>query len=186
MDLAYWKRLWILQEIVFAKSPESHWLFHDRELLTYASFDLLTTLLLAMAEITPPPFMDAGLWFGIMTTLSKNTDLILISDMKRFHKWPFLLHSCKIIFTIRASLRCACRDPRDVFYALLGVIPIQMEPYYRKSVRQVSLEWAKDVLLGSPETGVLFLQYSGIGQRQESEYDLPSWLPDVHHIRNGA
>jgi hypothetical protein len=182
MELTYWKRLWILQEIVLAKDSESHWLFHDGELVTYSSFDLFTTLVRAMAK-SPLSTMDPKLWFCLMECFKMN-NFSLINEFKHMNDKPHLVHLRKIHLPMMASLRFACKDPHDLFYGLLGVLPIQMEPDYRKSIRQVSLEWAKDLLLGSAESAVLFLQLSGTSQHQQNEYNLPSWLPDLHHRRN--
>jgi hypothetical protein len=183
MGLTYWKRLWILQETVLAKDPESHWLFHDDELVTYSSFDLFTTLVQAMAKSMPPSTMDPTLWFCLMEYF-KMTKFSLVNEFKHVYDNPNLVHMRKITLVMMASLQFACKDPHDLFYGLLGVLPIQMEPDYRKSMRQVYLEWAKDLIVGSAESAVLFLPFSGTSQHQQNEYNLPSWLPDLHHRRN--
>ena len=183
MNLTYWKRLWILQEIVLAKDPKSHWLFHDNELVTYSSFDLFTTLVQAMVKSMPPSTMDPVLWFRLIQYFKMN-DFSLVNEFKNVNDSLDLVHVRKITLAIEASLRFACKDPHDLFYGLFGVLSIRMEPDYRKSIRQVYLEWAKYLLLGSAESAILFLQYSGTSQRQQNEYNLPSWLPDLHHTRN--
>lgn len=88
----YWTRLWIIQEIMLAKSLR---LLHGSDLWDWASMRQLAK---QSSHITPPNIVDRKLIPGLMTD-------------------RFALHRALELFSAQN-----CHDPRDKVYGLMGVV----------------------------------------------------------------
>src|SRR4051794_29714898 len=69
-------------------------------------------------------------------------------------------------------------DPRDMIYALLGMLRLDLTPDYSTSVRELYCHFAG--LLVNSESGLKLLGRSGVGRGWTDESNLPSWVPDWH------
>ncbi|RYO77260.1 hypothetical protein DL762_009376 [Monosporascus cannonballus] len=73
-------------------------------------------------------------------------------------------------------------DPRDMIYGLQGLLNLDLEVNYGKTVRQVYLDWHAKVIAPTLENGeveVDLVSRAGIGLYEENEHNLPSWLPNL-------
>ncbi|RYP14544.1 hypothetical protein DL765_006320 [Monosporascus sp. GIB2] len=72
-----------------------------------------------------------------------------------------------------------------MIHGLQGLLNLDLEVNYGKTVRQVYLDWhAKAIAqrLGDGEVEVDLVSRAGIGLYEENEYNLPSWLPNPSRL----
>ncbi|KAI0186799.1 aldehyde dehydrogenase family-domain-containing protein [Xylaria flabelliformis] len=182
----YWKRAWIVQEIVLARSPSIHWFICGSESATFAELLLFSSFITSLKNTSSPPLseygprsMERGTWYHLSNTpVYLLPSLYVIEVLKKNIQDQPGDDYCSIFKAAALmALFCSATLPQDLIYAALGMVQQpNILPDYRKSVKEVYLDAAK-VSVGTQLS--IFLQSSGYGIHTDNEYDLPSWLPDL-------
>ncbi|KAI0890563.1 heterokaryon incompatibility protein-domain-containing protein [Annulohypoxylon maeteangense] len=190
----YWKRMWIIQEMALARSSEDLWLICGSNYVTYKEVKAFFSLFLSVSGRLIPettrygsPKTTEQIWNTVTRPSSIDwmptkmlsfierlqTDMPNHSAISRDGFWKHV---------ISASVLASATDPRDMVYAVLGLVHNSIIPDYSKSTRQVYL----DAILndGIKETVGISLQFSGRGYKIENDDEFPSWLPNLPKIRN--
>lgn len=80
---------------------------------------------------------------------------------------------------ITTPLRCACTDPRDRIYGLMGLLPRPManlvEPDYTLSVRDIYTQTLLHTITATRRWIPICIESLG---KEDSEHDMPSWVPN--------
>ncbi|KAG5804920.1 hypothetical protein H9Q74_010998 [Fusarium xylarioides] len=179
--LKYWKRAWIFQELVLSKRVVVIHQLEFIDLKTLLDAQSCTQLLKEMAE-SKSKQAGRGFWL-LWHSFSKIREV----------EWArACVHGGKnvgesILRDMRSLLpllygRYGAKDPKDHVYALLGVIPLKIEPDYtdRMPVASVYVAACAEILKwhhvqqGWP---LCFLSGAGLVHRShEQNYKLPSWV----------
>ncbi|KAI0534933.1 heterokaryon incompatibility protein-domain-containing protein [Xylaria digitata] len=185
----YFKRLWIIQEMVLAKSPSANWFICGnasatfRELIRFRAFRRSLNMIACPLEVAASPE-------GITLTYLSLEDsfeitavahvLRLRSKMERNEFRPVsLFFEAFDIGTNRLATQ-----PHDRIYAILGIFPhVNVKPDYTKSLKKTYL----DAFSYGPFVPFnLCLTGSGRGYNLDNEHNLPSWLPDLSKSGSGS
>ena len=178
VDNAWYTRLWVFQEVAFAKkvrvllgahevdwatletvleAGQSNWQFagHDgtrtRQVNKYAHEIFMTRLLVQRA-------LEAG------------------SPMKPF----------AVARVVSATMRAHCYDRRDRAFALLGFVPLQVSQ--NMSWQELYTQLAQWILSSVDSTSDRWWEFLHSAESTNKLTGLPSWCPDFHDVegRRGA
>ncbi|RSL44663.1 hypothetical protein CEP53_011130 [Fusarium sp. AF-6] len=158
LELPYWKRTWIFQEITL---PAATFLMYGSALIKTPSLVALHIWLseFAIRPASNFPFLGQGNYHKLLITLA---------DQQR----PTLA-----LVPILGSLRAS--DPRDKIFGLLGVMDTQLVADYQKPVVQVYCEFVSAWMREVQDLNFLLDAYRMPHmQRSTGEPGLPSWAPD--------
>ncbi|KUJ13434.1 HET-domain-containing protein [Mollisia scopiformis] len=195
--LPYWKRVWIVQEMVLAKrllfiSPST-----SASLETFGvvcSVLLLITQELNKGHLSRPHFVSRSTWsvLSLPNGLQSKYAPIALSTMCRtmfISRKTATLEGCRIMNTMfaRAGAIRGASNPKDHVYGTLGLSSLHIVPDYSsdKSVGDVYAEYVSAVMEGDRESGLFFLSEAGIGLF-ENDLKLPSWVPNYPEISQGT
>lgn len=179
----YWGRVWILQEIVLARSPWAHWFISGGACATFAEIKMFDSFLRSIRETSlplpdgyGPRSWEMGSWFYLSQTSDYQIqEMKIIEALKHDAILTVFVAACIV------SQKCSATLPHDFVYAVLGMVPRHdIKPDYRKSVKEVYLNAAVHFV---GKWFNLLLELSGRGFTIENEYNLPSWLPDFSKVR---
>lgn len=190
VDLPYWSRMWIFQEIALSK-PHG---------LTFTS---------PGARMSDDELKNAisSLRCLVDCTVNEGRPAFFTDDMRIFRqRLPLLVNSLKIIDRLlMAKAKLAgiqnnmrpplcilsaythltrATDPRDYYYSLLGVAKLTLEPNYgpAKSVGTACIDFVEAFLVATRNTpySLLFL-HDAVGLAGAGDHDdMPSWAPGYH------
>ncbi|KAK8139441.1 hypothetical protein PG984_002821 [Apiospora sp. TS-2023a] len=183
----YFRRMWILQEILVSRDLILVSGFHSTsERKINAVFNALTSF--SRIDIRRPKFVSAQNW-----TLVRNmragtlfTNQLLYNSIRRWftgtieRREQYLRRYAPAIIPFVVCMLCLkATDPRDFVYAALGLYDVNMTVDYGKSTQEVY----RDLCQIQLKSGSHFLlQFSGIGfisQETPTGADqLPSWAPN--------
>ncbi|KAH7078437.1 heterokaryon incompatibility protein-domain-containing protein [Paraphoma chrysanthemicola] len=204
----YWRRLWILQELVLAKSAillcGSRSIAWSAVCIVYTWLKLLK---LRHSGTVKPQDIHAKKWWQLtvnevprsMANIGLCRAMIAITDDIKSQK---MLHMTSIARKLRyivcfAATGREATDPKDFVYALGGMTGIQMTMDYSPdtTAAQVYHEFFSGCVLASKrlpnqDTGrhkawlcdLWFLTMAGIGQPWNFLPGLPSWTPNLKGI----
>ncbi|KAF5712593.1 heterokaryon incompatibility protein (het-6OR allele) [Fusarium globosum] len=179
--LKYWERAWIFQELALSKRVVVIYQLEFIDLKSLLDAQSCIQLLKRTAEVKSKP-AGYGVWC-LWHSLSKIREV----DWARA-----CVHGGKnaqesVLRDMRSLLpllygRYGTKDPKDQVYALLGVIPLNIEPDYTSQMTVASvyvaacaeiLKWHR-VQYGWP---LCFLSGAGLVHRSHGQgYELPSWV----------
>jgi len=69
-------------------------------------------------------------------------------------------------------------DLQDHIYGILGIMRVNIKPDYHLPVSDVYCKWARWLADVGSDSPFRSLDRAGIGHKENSKYDLPSWVPD--------
>ncbi|CZR67070.1 uncharacterized protein PAC_16969 [Phialocephala subalpina] len=175
----YWRRTWILQEIVLARDVL---IMCGEECISWQDVAAVDKWLGAIKiNDEHPPFMRNFLMPHLALLASKMRGPVeMIETLRKLWHTPSsdseIKRASLQILRENASLRAT--DPRDKIYGLLGLMCFDIVPDYSKPVRDVFTEAAAKHLeyFGLRET----LNQAGIGY--EDTFGLPSWVPNWNNL----
>jgi hypothetical protein len=170
----FWRRCWILQELVFAKDV----LFLcGKNAFIYDDISEIASAFVAFPDGAYPSTVVEFHWDIckdlLMTTLAmplrslmfrKTLDTALSSKQPYSQAWKILVGTCDL----------AASDPRDKIYSLLGLLNIGIEADYSKPVQAVYLELAQ-ILFPQVPMEEWFDRAIHINMRMPT---LPTWAVD--------
>lgn len=192
VELPYWSRMWIFQEIVLAK-PGKLIFLTPVEPYFITGDDL--RLALGLCDVSGQRFLQQA-----------GTDYITDEIIKHLQPLRELGNACKSINRLLVVRRRLCdiglskadhaslcilsafryntraTNPLDYYYSLLGVSRLNLKPDYSATnqVRTVCVDFVRAYIAstrGSPYT-LLFL-HDALG-REAKAHQLPSWAPRYH------
>lgn len=191
--LAYWQRVWILQENILASTlfyiTPNMSIEYGTLMNTCTMFDILSQTL-TDERTNKPDFVPTHIWY--MFNPPKHTGFISLRNILRFGTAK-VLYSRKaeeddvdeqrqidITLAQYASLLQAT-DPRDHVYGLLGLSSLPIKPDYTKEVREVYVDYCRAILDkqdGKTKKDLVFLRDGGAGVFDDS-LNIPSWAPQL-------
>lgn len=172
----YWKRVWIIQEIAYA-----------RDVTFVCGGDSLDWLTFDTAISRPdcdafPDTKDGKHWFCYFL---QNSGIMLLRDIRWRTRQPWRAHgfearSSTLLRMLELAWSFQSSDPRDKIYALLGLPSVDDDMClpsldYGRSVSHVFCEIAKAIIRYERALNILCLQHAS-GESQS--FGLPSWAPD--------
>jgi hypothetical protein len=187
---SYWRRLWIVQEIVVVKMPRvvhllcgsSHAYFIPLRLLASANQDLTRTITIHT--------LASESWTRTSQRVNELAQRVLLIA-QHGESWHELLKrdesSIGMLELLRDHSESLCSNPRDKVYALLGIsLPyhgIELDISYSVSVSQVYSNVAQYIICGSKRLDILLF----CNRFRSDQYTLPSWIPDwLHYDAHGT
>jgi hypothetical protein len=179
-DLPVWSRVWILQEMVLARSL---WMMsEDGTKLelddVFVAMDWIRQI--QDGSLSKPEFFPSMLWdlIAIGQQISFS-NLAIVRGFRQEFESPGELRFITTINAVRLSAFYHATDPRDQIYGFIGIIRTGIVADYTSSVARVYVEVAKK--LYSESSTLEFLDFSGVTD-PENQFGLPSWVPNWHHI----
>jgi hypothetical protein len=181
----YFRRVWILQEVVLAKKAVlvcgSHTIPFDKLVTLGATFGTLPE-----NELLRPDFIPSQTW-GLVQKFQAGTGLSTIGlyasiqemylSSEEYRNYdPDMAFS--MLFVATGLLWLAASDPRDYFYGLLGLSKIDVVADYNKTVCEVYREFCQRRLNISDNHQHFLAHWSGVGFSGTSKLELPSWAPN--------
>ncbi|KAI0895017.1 heterokaryon incompatibility protein-domain-containing protein [Annulohypoxylon nitens] len=191
----YWTRMWIIQELALAKSPKDLWIICGSKFLSYEKLKAFFSFFHSVTWKHPPETtqhdhtkLTKKQWLAmanpaILRRIIVDRLLSFVEHLKDdIQNDSIVPHTTLWKHVISASLIASATDPRDMVYAVLGLVPNNMIPDYNKSVRQIYL----DAVLhdGISKAVNISLQFSGRGYNIGNKNELPSWLPDLPNLKS--
>ncbi|ETS77443.1 hypothetical protein PFICI_11317 [Pestalotiopsis fici W106-1] len=194
--LEYWSRIWVYQEMILSSDRiDCHVFICGYSTVTATAlyaFCRLTTAMLRHSEVTD--LKPAAIAPEVWATLKQN-DILLAIQIQKLRK-IMISHrhsgtggmSSSQIFLLHMD--CKASDPRDMMYATLGILPLDIRVDYTLSVRQVYLDWYSAVFSktdpasrNEPSDKFLSstLANAGALTRETNPHRLPYWLPDFNN-----
>ncbi|KAF7539834.1 hypothetical protein G7054_g1864 [Neopestalotiopsis clavispora] len=175
----FWKRVWIIQEMVLPISDNILIFTCGNSVITWTKIIQFLGIVNFFRESDAESLgLPHSLLNVAMIIYSSNYENFnLLSSMRQIGKegrkldagsLPLLLHRHK------------ATDPRDYVYGFDAVISIGQEVDYNKSRKEVYTDWFKTAIdLGRVD----LLAYAGIGLRSPEKPEWSSWLPDLTSIQ---
>ncbi|KAI1132606.1 heterokaryon incompatibility protein-domain-containing protein [Nemania abortiva] len=186
-DSPYWGRVWVIQEMVLAKSHWAHWFVCGDASATFAEVYKYHHFMGGIGETIFPAVdgyravsPDQALWKEFTKTMSELRGIDMVVALGKLIRPPDdepMLPVFEVAITI--ATYCSATLPHDFIYALLGIVPqynIKMD--YTKPVKEVYL----DAIAASLNKTWLYLDLSGHGFNATNEHGLPSWVPDLTQL----
>lgn len=185
MDLTYWCRVWIIQEIVLSK-PTSTLLMYEDEIITFQ--DLISCHKVIKGLLQEIHDNDEKKGF-LRSKPDRLPCLVLGMFWQRFGFYIGLMrdideaytlnHGIDLPFDVRYFMKT---DPRDAVYGVLGLTlatRASIEVDFSKRVEEVYTDWFIYYLKKTKSLEKLSL--TGIALHMHPNSNIPSWVPDLRH-----
>jgi hypothetical protein len=181
----YFRRVWILQEVVLATKAvlvcNSHTISFDKLVVLAAMFGSLPE-----NELLRPDFIPSHTW-GLVQKFQAGTGLSTIGIYASIQEMyqsseeyegsnPDMAFG--LLFLATGLLWLAASDPRDYFYGLLSLSKLDVVADYNKTVSEVYREFCQRRLNISDTHQHFLTHWSGVGFLGTSKLELPSWAPN--------
>ncbi|MCJ1249510.1 hypothetical protein MMC30_006735 [Trapelia coarctata] len=175
---AYWKRLWIVQEVVYSRSAT---IVCGRRSIPWDIIQILQARFLGHERHTD--FPDASECVSQVTDLVAPIDSLKWARQEHHEFWATKRNT--LAFATYAFEDKLCKDPREKIFALLNLVVPESEMVadYTKTVSEVYLEATKIIILESSNLDVLCTSHDP-EYRNSSRTDrrldeiVPTWVPD--------
>jgi Heterokaryon incompatibility protein (HET) len=180
LERGYWDRIWIIQEIVLAKS---------RLILCGGdaiNLDALFTVLLFWRNSLSMPKADDQQIMNHLITLGTSlgyraeiSDLIILVRNRTEEEKRVRPYKQDILSLIRIGFNRSCTDPRDRLYGFFGLMEdeqLPMHPDYRLTHNEVKLSFTVGLIQTSNRLESVAL--SGFGFGPPTSIDFPTWVPE--------
>jgi hypothetical protein len=191
-SLAYWHRVWIVQEIVLTRPDRNIIVFGD-EIMSFRDVQVFRNTWLAFLKelqlnrkwesaLSRAPGWDlaSDSWTQYLQRMEESLVVWSYYDFMRGQR--DLLASQESLFYIILATAYNATDPRDSVFGLLGIISSpKLVPDYMKQVEVIYTEWFTTVLKDWEDFQPLY--FSGITNTLYSEGVLSSWVPDLRSRR---
>lgn len=200
-NLPYWRRVWILQELLLSPTliyacPSASMDFHTVQFACGVLSELQTKLRQRYAR--KPDFMSDLTWLVLASPTGLavfNLGPLSIISMFKAMLVPKVFERRKkksekrvVMAVLGATLQAT--DPKDHIYGILALSGLKIKPNYseQKKTSDVLIEFASVVMeklrrMGKPS--LFFLPDAGIGVFQ-NPLDLPSWIPNYPEKSKGT
>lgn len=181
-SLAYWKRVWIFQELVLSKKTV---LFYKDRCIEFKSLAKIPEW---AGDISagPKPNRIHPLTWSLILLLGYRPVRIALLIRK-------VLYACQSETSDRESntpiirqlghytMHLQATNPKDYVYALLGISGLEIVPRYENTVTVASVyvEFCAKQMEHNYFAPLKFLDKSGLANENPGEHDLPSWVPNL-------
>lgn len=174
VDLPWWKRIWVIQEMVL---PKSLTLFYSSEEFSYEVLRSVVQGLQIHGSTCCKEhrYTLRALAFDPILTLQEQVEPMV------FTRETWTRHTPMTLFHLRRQFSASqASQKRDLFYALLGLVTSwgsnnPLYPDYEISQKEAITKAVFKCI--SDQGGLEFLQGERIFRGEE---DMPSWIPDAH------
>ncbi|PMD13545.1 HET-domain-containing protein [Hyaloscypha hepaticicola] len=177
---SYWRRLWVIQELVVTTQPDKVRLLCGSDKAQFIHLRMLNRKIYDIATTIPRLYYREPLDATIHKLRRSGERVRKIA----VHGEAWANRNAKDLSIVRLLDRhcqLLCADPRDKVYALLGVSyiypEVELPITYRIPVHEVYKNLAKYAIEGSKSLDIL--QYCG--DDGETPRMGPSWVPDWQH-----
>lgn len=191
-SLAYWHRVWVVQEIVLTRPDRNLIVFGD-EMMSFRDVQVFRNTWLAFLKelqlnrewesaLSKAPGWDlaSDSWTQYLQRMEESLVVWSYYDFMRGQR-DLLAYQQSLFYIILATAYKAS-DPRDSVFGLLGVISSpKLEPDYSKTFSEIYTEWFTTVLEDWGDFQPLY--FSGITNTSDSYGVLSSWVPDLRSRR---
>jgi hypothetical protein len=186
LQRSYWRRLWIIQEMVVVKIPRVVHLLCGSSDAYFIPLRLFASAIQDFKRKVTIHTVSESWAKASMRVSESARHLLRIAEHEE--SWQGLLnHDESTIGILRFLGRHSeslCSNPRDKVYALLGIsLPyhgIELEINYSISVSQVYSNIPQYIIRGSKLLDILFF----CDRFRSYQYTLPSWTPDWLHYNS--
>ncbi|RSL85676.1 hypothetical protein CEP52_016061 [Fusarium oligoseptatum] len=182
LDEAYWRRVWIFQELVLAR--RAILIGPSDATLSWIDFDAATVSLfplgqrLIRGQKQKPFFISSMVWLKL-TRIRPSVAAVLVRSGRELLELRATGHQTDYITQLEWEVSSfaqvfAATDPRDYIYGLLGITQLPISPNYNGDERTVSSlyvdyfdGWLKAARIGSANLSILplsFLSIAGAGR----------------------
>jgi hypothetical protein len=177
-ERSYWKRVWIIQEIVVTHKREiAHILCGTKHVELYPFY----ILVFIAGDVPLPNFHEVATpWYSYCRKIHF-ISLHIIAIIRHAHAWAskeLTERDLGLKRLLQDHGETQCTDLRDKIYALLGIsMPyegLELEINYSIPVSQVFINAAQYIIRGSKSLDILFYR----GEYSLELSNLPSWVPD--------
>jgi hypothetical protein len=176
----YWRRVWIVQEIVLA-GFDAHELVCGTESVSYTALHAFASCVQNLFGAARPEQLDESAWATISMGIRGECKVILELEKVRSG-----ILTPSLMFVLYVSSTRQCSDPRDAVYGLLNLIPDHdIVPDYSRSVHEIYVDWAIKAMTEAESLNLLsYVENGGGKQWSNKSLDLPSWVPDLYNIKH--
>ncbi|KAH6659958.1 heterokaryon incompatibility protein-domain-containing protein [Truncatella angustata] len=170
----YWKRIWIVQEIVLASTVM---LCCGDDLIDLEDVIQVVRWLTRLdPSLNKPDNMEPAIWKMLSSRQYSEAVMGLQSVL---HIWAIRERKNTQGWALTNSLRNhESTDPRDKLYGCLGITGLNIAPDYSKSVKDVYIEAASALMQESFESLLLLSIREGKKDSTREPLDIPSWAPN--------
>ncbi|KAF4630994.1 hypothetical protein G7Y89_g7140 [Cudoniella acicularis] len=174
VDVPWWKRVWVIQEMVLPKSVK---FLYSSEEFSYETLRSVVQVLQVHGTTCCKQYRYTlrALAFDPILTLQEQVEPMVSTRETWTHQTPVTLFYLRRLFSASQAT-----EKRDLFYALLGLVTswgpsTPLYPNYNISLREAIIQAVFKCI--SEQGGVEFLQGERFFRDQK---DMPSWIPDAH------
>ncbi|KAI0378039.1 heterokaryon incompatibility protein-domain-containing protein [Hypomontagnella monticulosa] len=177
----YWRRIWIVQEIVLVGATSTHLCVCGNESIKFEEVMKSVQAIEFLLTYNDPGAIALGLSTPCQVrSVDTLIGIELIIMTREFYREP---HKVNIFFALVLSLSHHATDAKDMIYGLQALTCSKIIIDYNKTVKEIYLDWYNAVIsAGNTEACVVLLYYSGLGLHEPGEFDLPSWLPNLSRL----
>ncbi|KAI4863254.1 heterokaryon incompatibility protein-domain-containing protein [Hypoxylon rubiginosum] len=184
----YWKRTWIVQEIVLVRSTSAHLLVCGNESTTFEDAVAYSRVVEFLGKDNIPEQLgfshDVWNWARLGYPLGHLRAIALLREgYRQFRQGSAAKISAFAL--LHMSLEHQATDPRDFIYGFQAITNSNIVVDYSSSIKEVYLDWYNVVVRqGIPMDGSLHpILHAGIGLDESWQSDLPSWLPNLSRLK---
>ncbi|KAI0155605.1 heterokaryon incompatibility protein-domain-containing protein [Pestalotiopsis sp. NC0098] len=177
----YWTRIWIIQEVALARSPDTIIIHCGSECVTFrqiGDFNLFAERFLDQKP-QKPSFFNQRVWDWIIHDNELNLSFVQFMDGLRKSA---IKDDYRLVAMI--SMSCSSTDPRDAVFGLAGLIDGDIVPDYTKQHVDVYKDFVAAVLRHKKYKN--FFCSSGLIRENRDASGFPSWVPRFDTLKEDA
>ncbi|GFF57961.1 heterokaryon incompatibility protein 6, OR allele [Aspergillus lentulus] len=190
VDLPYWSRMWIFQEIVLSGKNRLTFFSSMAQLSEkdlYQAIKALRSLADNIHQQEKPDFVYEHTWLylkrlPLLANSLKNIQGPLVAKALLAKSQP--AHRPALCILSAYGYEKGAKDPRDYYYSLLGAAQMTLQPDYSpgKSVQDVCIDFVQSFIEATQGTDhVLSFLDDAVGlSEMDCCINLPSWAPGYH------
>ncbi|KAI8710893.1 Heterokaryon incompatibility protein 6, OR allele [Fusarium sp. LHS14.1] len=191
VDLPYWSRMWIFQEIVLSKPKRLTFMgATDGRMYAYElnrALGYIDVLAKSLIGRPKPDCVSTDMWrylqrLQILGSSARQVRGLLYAK-ERLERTAVSDERAALCLLSAFDRNARASDVRDYYYSLLGVAQMPLQPDYSsdKRVQQVCLDFVQAYLDATRNScwALLFL-HDAVGPGDARRHGLPSWAPCYH------
>ncbi|XXG99817.1 hypothetical protein Hte_006158 [Hypoxylon texense] len=184
----YWKRTWIVQEIILVRPTSTQLLVCGNESITFEDAVAYSRVVefLGTDNIAEQLGFSHYVWNWVKIGYPLG-HLRAISILREGYRQFRQGSSAKVsaFSLLHLSLEHQATDARDFIYGFRAITSLNIVVDYNRSMKEVYLDWFNSVVRqGIPLGGHLHpILHAGIGLDGTWQSELPSWLPNLSRLK---
>ncbi|RGP62580.1 heterokaryon incompatibility protein het-6or allele [Fusarium sporotrichioides] len=177
--LQYWRRAWIVQELVLSKQVT---MYYSTSSIRLEQFTRVVEWAKSLDQELPPETLPLGqnllaIRLKVFKTIHE------IKNLRRIYHCPCPeVHDMRFLWVQGASFRAT--NPKDHIYALCGITNLDIPPRYDEnvSVAEVYIEFCIEQVKSFGKNSYFeplhFLSHAGLSNGDPTKLGLPTWVPN--------